>query len=90
MAIKETQETKINKTQGEEEQLPCVKCDGKTHHKVLLSVDESGAEHNGYRIECDWDVHHQIVQCQGCKEISFRRASTNSEDIEYITPSQGR
>jgi hypothetical protein len=57
MATNETE--KINATQGTEEKLPCSKCDGKAYHKVLLSVDKSGEDHDGdfdyYR-----DEHYQI------------------------------
>lgn len=79
MAKKES--VAINKTKDTEEKLPCSKCDGKTYHKVLLSVDQAGEEHDG-DFEFQWDAHYQIVQCQGCKTISFRKASSNSEDYE--------
>lgn len=79
MGIKET--TEINKTQGIEEKIPCTSCNGKTFHKVLLSVDESGEEQNG-NFDFNWNRHFQIIQCQGCKTISFRITSTNSEDYE--------
>jgi hypothetical protein len=87
VAIKETQE--INKTQGREEKLPCAECDGKTHHKVLLSVDEIVEEGHG-DFHISWDTHYQIVQCQGCKTISFRRVMSNSEEFEQIGPDEYR
>lgn len=67
--------------------MPCSKCDGKTYHKVLLSVDESGEEHSG-DFDFYWAIHYQILQCQGCKTISFRKISSNSEDIAYINESE--
>jgi hypothetical protein len=67
----------INKTQGEEHDLPCSKCTGKTAHKVLASVDVRGDEGDG---DYQWAIDNQIVQCLGCKTVSFRRASSNSED----------
>jgi Domain of unknown function (DUF4145) len=69
----------INKTQGEEHALPCIKCTGKTTHKVLASVDVRGDEGDGYHL-FSWATDNQIVQCLGCKAVSFRKASTNSED----------
>jgi hypothetical protein len=83
MATKETDE--INKTQGSEEKLPCAKCDGKTYHKVLLSFDQSGEDHDG-DFDLYWEAHYQIVQCQGCKTVSFRESSTNSEAYEQTGP----
>jgi hypothetical protein len=72
-----------NKTQGEEHMLPCVKCTGKTTHKVLASVDVRGDEGDS-NYSFSWAVDNQIVQCLGCKSISFRRASSNSEDYYPI------
>jgi Domain of unknown function (DUF4145) len=69
----------LNKTQGEEVRVPCSECSGKTFHKVMLSFDQSGEEHDE-----NWDLyrefHYQIIQCQGCKTVSFRRISSNSQD----------
>jgi len=62
--------------------LPCTKCDGKTYHKVLLSLDKTGEDDHESGYTFYWDVHFQIVQCQGCKAISFRKCSSNSEDSE--------
>jgi hypothetical protein len=77
MASSETQN--LNETQGEELQAPCSKCSGKTYHKVLLSVDENGKESDD-EWEVHWNNHFQIIECQGCKTISFRKTSSNSED----------
>lgn len=67
-----------NKSQNEEHKLPCGKCLGATRHKVLHSVDAKGEA-------LDWGYHYlnqyQIVQCQGCETISFRKCHSNSEDF---------
>ena len=68
----------VNKTEGEEHSLPCVKCTGKTSHKVLASVDVRGEEGDS-SYSFSWAADNQIVQCQGCKTVSFRKASSNSE-----------
>ena len=82
MASSEKEE--VNKTQGEEIQVPCSECSGRTYHKVLLSIDKSGEEHDG-NFDFYWDAHYQIIQCQGCKTISFRHTSSNSEDYEPVS-----
>ena len=74
----------LNKTQGEEYMLPCSKCSGKTTHKVMASVDVRGDDEDGGH-SFSWRVDHQIVQCLGCKTISFRKASSNSEDYYPIS-----
>ena len=74
---------KVNETQGREEKVPCSKCNSKTYHKVLVSIDKSGEEHDG-DFDYYWNAHYQIIQCQGCKTISFRKASSNSEDYEPL------
>ena len=74
----------LNKTQGEEFMLPCSKCAGKTNHKALVSVDVRGHEED-HEHTFSWCVDHQIVQCLGCKTLSFRKASSNSEDYYPIS-----
>jgi hypothetical protein len=70
-------EITINKTQNQEHRLPCGQCLGKTRHKVLESVDVEGHDPS-------WDYqffdNYQIVQCQGCDSISFRKCHSDSED----------
>lgn len=57
----------------------CANCSGKTRHKVLQSVDIKG---EGYYLNevlsreiklYDSEIKYQIVQCQGCDSISFRK-----------------
>ncbi len=56
--------------------LPCKNCDGRTVHAVLKEVDKK-IEDDGIHVSYEY----QIVQCQGCEEISFRANWTSSEDI---------
>lgn len=76
-----TVEYHLNKTQNVEVELPCQKCAGKTTHKALVTVDVRGSEGDH---SFDWSDDHQIVQCLGCKSLSFRIASSNSEDYYPI------
>jgi hypothetical protein len=78
----ETVEQNINKTVGEEHIVPCVKCIGKTAHNVLASVDVHG-DYEDERHSFSWSIEHQIIQCGGCKSISFRTAESNSEDFDH-------
>lgn len=81
MALSEKEE--INKTQGEEHKIPCLECSGKTYHNVLLSLDRSGEEHDS-NFDFYWNSSYQIIQCQGCKTVSFRKSNSNSEEYEHI------
>jgi hypothetical protein len=78
-----SQSVKLNEQQDREIDLPCSECSGKTCHKILVSADLHGSEGDG-QWSVDWLERNQIVQCQGCKTISFRRESSNSEDWEEI------
>jgi len=82
-----TVEYYINKTQGEEHIVPCVKCTGKTTHKVLASVDIRG-EDGDNNFSVSWANDHQVIQCLGCKSVSFRVESSNSEDY-YPSDDEG-
>lgn len=66
-----------NKTKGEEVWVGCEKCLIQTRHIVMQSLELEGTA-------WDWDYHYsekyQIVKCQGCDSISFRKSHMNSED----------
>jgi len=61
-----------DKTKGEEYRIPCAKCSTPTFHKVLSSVDvEIGL------ISAKAFENYQVMQCQGGKDISFRKGSNH-------------
>jgi len=77
--------TKIDedKTKGQEIRTLCSECDRKTFHIILKSIDETGSEtYPDWSFQ--WDTHFQIIQCQGCKTVSFRKVDLNSEDIVQV------
>ena len=81
MSSTETQ--KLNESLGHEFLVACEKCIGATYHRVLTSVDKTGHNNIG-GFSFDWSAEYQIIQCQGCKTISFRQASSNSEDYTQV------
>jgi hypothetical protein len=76
-------EYQLNETQGKEYELPCQKCVGKTTHKALTTVDVHGRDGN-HQYTFEWTDDHQIVQCLGCKSLSYRIESSNSEDEHQV------
>lgn len=74
---------KLNEKQDQEIDLPCSVCSGKTWHKIIVSADLHGSEGNE-QWSVDWLERNQVVQCQGCRTMSFRRESSNSEDWDQI------
>lgn len=59
----------LNATQGMELPVECVNCQVTTFHRVLASAETiHGIADDTGRVLND----HQIIQCQGCKNISFR------------------
>jgi ribosomal protein L30/L7E len=77
-----------NKTKDNEIEVACSECSRKTHHVVLQSVDLSGREDYSSGDWFAWDTNYQIIQCQGCKNVSFRRAHMNSEDYFQVGPEE--
>lgn len=79
-----TKKVKINSSHTNEMEIACIKCSGKTAHKILVSVDVRGEETDG-----DWSMQwcddYQIIECGGCKTKSFRNVSSNSEDCYPIS-----
>jgi len=76
--------TNANVTKGDKHQLPCIKCMGETEHIVMVSVDQDGKEGQG-DWTYQWNNNYQVVQCCGCKSISYRSAHINSEDYEQVS-----
>lgn len=67
----------LNESAGTEVSVPCIQCSGKTAHEVIQSIDKSGYVDD---YEISWERKHQIIRCKGCKTLTFRDASSNSED----------
>lgn len=74
---------KANGTQNEEYWIACSECVGETRHKVLQSIDIDGHQTMDEYWDYHWKDKYQIVQCQGCDFISFRKYHTDSEDEGY-------
>jgi hypothetical protein len=71
---------KLNSTKDRRLTVSCGECRRKTNHLVLVSVDLSGTEEVGRDYEIHWASNYQIIQCEGCETVSFRRENSNSED----------
>lgn len=72
-----------NETQNKEYHIPCAECIRETRHKVLQSIDIGGKQEMGEHWDFYWTERYQIVQCQGCDSISFRRYYSDSEDYYH-------
>lgn len=73
----------IRTPQEQEAWIPCDQCGRKTAHKILsvvVSKENRWRSENSDKIKYQLWTYYQTVQCQGCKNISFRRevqATTN-------------
>ena len=71
----------LNQNQGKEIWVFCPQCGNQTLHKVLLSAEAETRYELGYRdFYVEWE-DLQIIECQGCKRLSFRSVRGNSEDV---------
>lgn len=80
------EQIELNKSQNKEFLIPCLQCHIETSHKVLLSADLSSTY---LPDNIDYWTQYQIVQCLGCKSISFRKNSGNTGDCDYIEDPDG-
>lgn len=73
-------------TTEEEYEILCTQCSGKTAHKVVSSYGLIQVHDDG-RNYSDWTTDNQIIQCLGCKTISFRKANSGSEEdhVDHVT-----
>lgn len=76
--------TDDDKSKGQIVDVACAECKRKTKHEVLHSIDMTGQEDWGENDWYGWEMCYQIIRCKGCESISFRTASSNSEDHEQI------
>jgi hypothetical protein len=74
--------TELNLAVGAIVEVLCINCKILTRHKILTSVDVKGKEEMDDYETFHWHDSSQIIQCQGCEGISFRRESSNSEDYD--------
>ena len=54
------------------------RCGVETDHAVLALVEERNSDDN-----FDWWGSYRIIQCLGCKTVSFREGSQHSEDWDF-------
>jgi hypothetical protein len=75
----------LNKEKDKKPRLSCKNCNTSTFHKVIFSVEkELNEDEQGI-----WqDESYQIVICQGCHEISFRKTWQFSEDVDFDSDGQ--
>ncbi|MEM8486265.1 MAG: hypothetical protein AAF564_12000 [Bacteroidota bacterium] len=74
-------EVKNTGADGEKLRVACTNCNRETNHLIVKSVEMTGSEPMGGDYTYDWTEGYQIVQSQGCDGFSFRKYSTNSEDM---------
>lgn len=67
---------------GAEVEVACSQCSGKTVHVPLVAVSVIGSE-GDRRYSYNWVDEHQIVKCLGCRIISYRVVSSNSEEYYH-------
>jgi hypothetical protein len=72
----------LNKAVDKELKVICLTCKNSNKHRVLSSVDIKGKESMGDGDWYHWDTSYQIIECQGCGDISFRKEHSNSEDFD--------
>lgn len=67
----------------ESHKFTCKECSKETSHKIIATYTELGTEDCGGGHSVDWTEKNQIIQCLGCETVSFRVASTFSEDWDF-------
>lgn len=74
---------KVNEVESIQCNIPCRSCTGKTLHKVLVSVNAVCSERDTFPYQKYWESDYQVVQCLGCKTVSFRETYLSYEDYDY-------
>lgn len=69
----------FDKRKGKEVRIYCNQCQINTFHKILTGVDYSGCEIFDGGFDISFWLGCDIVQCGGCKDITFTKRATDSE-----------
>lgn len=73
-----TNQLGINPPTDREISTPCQRCTGDTAHRIVTSTTKSDGHEGIY-----WSTEYQIIQCMGCKTVSFRSSATCSEEYFF-------
>ncbi|WP_424195227.1 DUF4145 domain-containing protein [Ampullimonas aquatilis] len=60
----------------------CRSCKHPTNHDILFNKDDSGETGDG---DIRWWADHQVLQCCGCDDISFRTSHSDTESVDPYT-----
>ncbi|MEJ9219375.1 DUF4145 domain-containing protein [Paenibacillus glucanolyticus] len=64
----------------------CSKCRNQTNHKVIFEHKEVYTPESYPEMQIDYaEGKWQVIQCQGCEDISFREVWLTSEDFDPFT-----
>jgi alkylhydroperoxidase/carboxymuconolactone decarboxylase family protein YurZ len=78
--MSKTQKVTIKSPDGKEVWAPCATCSGETAHVCLSEVDIADGDEQ-YDVQGWWQYY--IVQCGGCKKVSFCVEKQFSEDWDH-------
>ena len=72
-------EIKFDKRKDNELWLYCNQCNKDTSHKILTGVDCNDCAEIEPNFDIQWWQGADVVQCGGCKNVTFTKRSTDSE-----------
>jgi len=83
------EDIKIKKSDevGKKFKIICGNCKNETNHTILSAITVDGRIEDVYDEDnvhvINWNEEYQVIQCNGCDKIAFRRLSSNSEDVDH-------
>jgi len=75
--MKEYKKIILDETRNKEREVVCGRCDTKTNHKVLGSVELRWGNEDIQGMD-----DYEIIKCAGCDQISFRVGSSDSDTMD--------
>lgn len=80
----------VNTPGGEKRKLICKECNRETSHLVLATCQEDGSQifNSNPFFSIDTKQLHQIIQCQGCENVSFRVHHSEERCEDGINPTR--
>ena len=89
MSAKTTKEFTVQENRGQRLEVPCLRCKRETEHQVVTPSFRESGSHGEDDWSVDWQDDYQVLQCGGCKGVTFRHYHWFSEDVSPWEPNPG-
>ncbi|MEC6907466.1 DUF4145 domain-containing protein [Photobacterium piscicola] len=68
---------------GKVVKITCSRCNGDRNHLVVSGTQVDGKDYHGPEDYFGWMEEYEVIQCQGCENIAFRKTYEDEESYHW-------